>query len=109
MLARGICSGRELEVPIGHYTFCFLLSRPLLSAFRAVYVYMRRHYSARVRLWPCVRHELECASSLLTLVESGYTAPWHRSVYVSDSSLSGFAVHRCEWSEEAVRIPGGIS
>ncbi len=109
LLTRGVCSGRGCVVIFGHFTFCFLLSRLLLSIFRSTSFYSRKCFNRYVHLWSSVRRELTDAVHLFTLIESDYDGPWNQSVYVSDSSLTGFAAHKTEWPIEAVRATGSVS
>ena len=51
LLERPRVSGKQLEVIIGDFTFCALLSRPFLSVFQCTYTYINRHYNSYCRLW----------------------------------------------------------
>ena len=41
LLRRGRCSGRTVEVVVGHLTFCGLMNRLSLSCFCSVYAFQR--------------------------------------------------------------------
>ena len=65
LLDQGWASGKLIEKVVGHLTYAALLARELLSCFEAVYVFIKKHYAAKARLWPRVRRELFCAWSSL--------------------------------------------
>ena len=65
LLHRGRCSGKMLEIVVGHCTYCGLLHRGALSVFHAVYKFIQRHYSDTVKLWPSVKVELRVFAGLM--------------------------------------------
>ena len=44
LLRRGKCTGRTVEVVVGHLTFCGLMNRLSLSCFCSVYAFIKKHY-----------------------------------------------------------------
>lgn len=56
------CSGRALSAVLAQYTFQAVVRREDLSALRAVYAYVEKHYRL---LWPSVLRELRWAQSLI--------------------------------------------
>jgi hypothetical protein len=109
LLARRVVSGRAVEIILGHYTFCMLLLMPLLSVFSSTYLFVRKHYNTSVHLWKSVRRELEAASALLVMIESGFDRPWSGVVLCSDLCLSGYATHCTTISREVVQQIGATS
>ena len=49
LLRKSRCSGVQLSSIIGHYTFSYLLRRPCLSVFGAVYQFIEK---ASSKVWP---------------------------------------------------------
>ena len=69
ILSRGRSAGRFLEVLVGHFTYAFLVNRPLMSTFHHCYRFIRRHYDQKAKLWPTVVEELEAAKTVGRLSE----------------------------------------
>ena len=106
LLIRGKCSGRLLENMIGHLTYSFLMARPLLSIFDRTYKFIKRHYDAKVPLWPSVRDELTAALGGIIFCQADWTRTWNKVVSASDASLGGFGVCTAEWPLEIVQNVG---
>ena len=95
-------TGKELERLVSHATFIMLLNRPLLSVFSSVYVYIRKRYTARARVWGSVARECRHAAALLPLAESPLRTPVSTSVLSYDSSGKGMCVTAAELSHDEV-------
>lgn len=108
LLSQGWASGKLIEKIVGHLTFAALLRRELLSCFEAVYVFVRKHYHTKVRLWPQVRRELFWAKSLLPLVCRDLGAEWCSEVHASDASTWGRGVAVMKSDVEKVRAQARI-
>ena len=90
LLAKGRCSGKELERVIGHVTFACLTRRECLSMLSSVYAYSRQLGLARGSLWPSVRRELFWVRSLLPLIFSDVHMEWDACLTASDASPWGW-------------------
>ena len=108
LLRRGKCSGKLLEVVIGHCTYCGLLHRGTLSVFHAVYKFIQRHYSDTVKLWPSVKIELRVFAGLMPFLVSDWSRPWNDKVFISDASEEGFGICAAAWPIDEVRKAGAI-
>ena len=109
LLRRGKCTGRSLEVVIGHCTFCALMFRPSLSIFNTVYSFIQASYYEVSHLWRTVREELQCFKGVLLLLCQDWTRPWNPLVSSSDSSLSGYGVCQAWWPRSNVAESGRVS
>ena len=85
LLRRRRCSGRALEVIVGHLTFCGLMCRTSLSILHSVYPYIQKHKQSVGVLW---------------------WRPWNRMVLASDSSLHGYGVCQSWWPRSKVALCG---
>ena len=65
LLALPQVTGKQVAKLVGHFSFLFLIRRPLLACFDAVYRFMRRARSGPRPLWPSARRELEWAVALV--------------------------------------------
>ena len=108
LLRRGKCSGKVLEIIIGHCTFLGLICRPILSIFHAVYPFMRKHYTEVACLWKTVREELQAFMGVSFLLVQDWWRPWNRMVTSSDSSLVGYGVCKSWWPRQLVAEVGRI-
>ena len=108
LLGRGRCTGKLLEVVVGHCTFAGLMNRQSLSVFHAVYKFIRRHYTHSAPLWKTVRDELRAFSGLLFLLVQDWWRQWNRLVASSDSSLSGYGVCQAWWPKHEVAEVGRV-
>ena len=108
LLRQGWGSGQLVERILGHLTFVFLLRRELLSCLQACYVFVRKSYKVRCRLWPEVVRELSWACSLLPLVTRDLSAPWCPDVCATDASHWGRGVAQQSSSVEKVRAQARI-
>lgn len=108
LLDQGWASGKLIEKVVGHLTFAALLRRELLSCFEAVYVFIKKHYATKVRLWPQVRRELFWAKSLLPLVSRDLGAEWSPEVFACDASTWGRGVAKMESEVSKVRAQARI-
>ena len=90
MLRRRRLRGDHLEKLLGHLTFVFLLRRPFLSVFNAVYKFVRFSYTEASVMWKTVRDELECARGLLPLVRADWKAAWTPRVFAPSACEEGW-------------------
>ena len=109
LLQRGKCTGRALEVMIGHCTFCALMFRPSLSIFNTVYSCIQASYYCVSPIWRTVREKLQCFRGILLLLCQDWSRPWNPLVTSSDSSLSGYGVCQAWWPRSKVAESGRVS
>jgi len=83
---------REVEKLTGQFTHAFLLHRPALSIFSAVYAFGRKLGHRRARLWPSVLREFRSALALLPLVRSDLSRPTSPVLIQTDASDHGGGV-----------------
>ena len=108
LLRRGKCSGKVLEIIIGHCTFLGLICRPILSIFHAVYPFMRKHYTEVACLWKTVREELQAFMGVSFLLVQDWWRPWNPMVTSSDSSPVGYGICKSWWPRQLVAEVGRI-
>ena len=84
---------RELERLVGKITNWFLLHRPSLAVFNAVYAFCHSESPETPRrLWPSVLQELEDAVAVLPLVRSDLSRPVAEQLIQTDACDTGAAV-----------------
>ncbi|CAE7224534.1 unnamed protein product [Symbiodinium sp. CCMP2592] len=108
LLRRGRCSGKTLEIVVGHCTYCGLLHRGTLSVFHAVYKFIQRHYTDTVKLWPSVKVELRVFAGLMPFLISDWSRAWNDKVFISDASEEGFGICSATWPVDEVRKAGAL-
>ena len=106
LLRRGRCTGRALEVVVGHLTFVGLMNRRSLSVLHACYRFIQACYYSVSDLWDSVVAELSCFKGLLMLLTQDWWRPWNTVVSSSDSSLTGYGVCQSTWPVEVVAEVG---
>ena len=89
VLRRGRASGDVIRIITGHITFACLIRRESLAFLHAVYAFAQKNIGRVSRLWPSVRRELECISSILPLLHVDICQAWSSHVSASDASLYG--------------------
>ncbi|CAK9091403.1 Protease PrsW (Protease responsible for activating sigma-W) [Durusdinium trenchii] len=104
--ARPRISGQELEVIVGHLTIRALLHRGLMSILRHAYVFIRRFYHQRHRLWASVALELRIFRGLMALGTANVFAAWDGQPICTDACLSGYAVMESQHSSQEVASLG---
>jgi hypothetical protein len=92
LLSQKQCTGRELEVLMGHWTWACLVRRPSLSVFTSVYHFIRSAGPVRFVIWNSVRRELHTAMGLAPLLTASLDAVQFRTVVASDASTVGLGV-----------------
>ena len=108
VLRRNRCTGRTLEIIVGHCTYCGLCNRCVLSVFHNVYKFIKSAYTTSHILWPSVASELRAFAGLMPLLRSEWRRPWSSVVNVSDASEEGFGVCSSIWSPETVGEVGRV-
>lgn len=91
LLDRGVATGHELQIIIGHITWAMLARRESLAILDACYAFARSGEMFH-RLWKAVVRELRTVVYLLPLkiVEASIT--WSEKVYCTDSSDTRYGV-----------------
>ena len=108
ILQRSRVSGVELELVLGHATFCGLMAREVLSCLHAVYRFVQNHYWERAELWQSVREEMEGFLGLMIFLRSSWERQWMPLVYQTDASPSGYGVATSMWTREDAAAVGRI-
>lgn len=108
LLRRNRCTGKALEIVIGHCTFLGLLNRCSLAIFHRVYQFIRSSYLVAVEIWPSVRSELKAFMGICFLMTQDWWRQWNTHVTSSDSSLSGFGACKSIWPKELVASVGRV-
>ena len=103
-LRRGRCSGRTLEVLVGHMIFCGLMNRCSLSILHCVYPFMKKYEQSVGVFWAFIVSELKAVKGILFLLAQDWS--WNRLVLSSDSSLSGYGVCQAWWPKLEVERCG---
>ena len=73
-------TGRQLEVVLGHATFCALLRRETLTVFHTLYPFIRKFRDTPAALWDSCRAELLCFRGLMITLVSPWALPWNEYV-----------------------------
>ncbi len=85
-LRKGKCSGKEMEVLLGHWAWLFMLCRSAFSIFHAAYRFVHVARSRVFRLWSSVRRELLCALASLPFLAASLTLRQAPRLYAVDAS-----------------------
>ena len=109
LLHRKRCTGRVLEILVGHCTYCGLVNRCTLSIFHNVYKFIKTSYSTSIPIWPSVMAELRAFVGLMPALRADWSRPWSDEVVVSDASEEGYGVCRAHWGTRAVAEVGRVS
>ena len=108
LLRRGRCSGKVLEIVIGHATFCGLGCRLVLSVFHSSYKFIQQHYDSPAVIWDSVLQELRVFAGLMVFLEHNWGKGWNQLVSTSDASETGFGVCTAFWPSSEVAAAGRI-
>jgi hypothetical protein len=92
MLDRGQCTGRDMEVLVGRWTWACLVRRPSLSVFSSVYRFQEAAQGKRFFIWPSVRRELMVMVGLAPLLFADLDNLFFTRVVASDASSLGMGV-----------------
>ena len=109
LLRRGRCSGKVLEIVIGHATFCGLGCRLVLSVFHSSYKFIQQHYNSPAVIWDSVLQELRVCAGLMVFLEHNWGKGWNQLVSTSDASETGFGVCTAFWPSAEVAAAGRIN
>ena len=82
----------DVESLVGSWTWAFLVRRPALSVFSAVYRFVRAKAGATAVLWPSVRKELALAAALAPLLWVSLSAACFSDAIAVDASGVGLGV-----------------
>ena len=109
LLERQFCSGRVMQLLVGHITWALLCRRSGLSLLNACYAFIGDASTKHKRLWKSVRQELHWISSLLPLLRFKVNSSWGHDVTSSDSSPWGLGVCYRQLDVETVQTIGRSS
>ena len=109
LLSQQFCSGRALQVVVGHITWAMMCRREGLSILHSTYSFIHHNPQSVARLWPSVRKELAWVASLLPLFRMKLNCGWSDDVTASDSSPFGIGVCSRKLDVNTVKDLGGCS
>ena len=92
LLERQFCSGRTMQLLVGHLTWALLCRRTGLSLLNACYAFIDDGSTKHKRLWKSVRQELTWVASVLPLLRFKVNSGWSSDITSSDSSPWGLGV-----------------
>ncbi|CAK0873437.1 unnamed protein product [Prorocentrum cordatum] len=98
----------QVRQVVGHYTFLFMVRRPLPAVFSAVCRFIARAGGAPRPWWPSVRRELTWAMGVVPLAHSDLRARWLGRVLRADASERGRGVCEREMSNDVAERMGRI-
>ena len=91
-LRAGKCSGKDMEILLGHWAWVFMLCRSAFSIFHAAYRFVHIARTRVFRLWSSVRRELLCALASLPFLAATLTLRQAPRLYAVDASHWGGAL-----------------
>ena len=91
-LRKGKCSGKEMEILLGHWAWVFMLCRSAYSIFHAAYRFVHVARTRVFRLWSSARRELLCALASLPFLAAPLTLRQAPRLYAVDASHWGGAL-----------------
>ena len=86
LLRQGTATGDDIARIVGRWTWCFLVRRPSLAIFSAVYRFAMITRHRRHVLWPSVKRELHTAAMLAPLLYASIKVPFMPRIIASDAS-----------------------
>jgi hypothetical protein len=92
LLDHGECTGRDMQVLVGRWTWASLVRRPVLAVFSSVYRFQEAADGRRFEVWPSVRRELMVMVGLAPLLFADLDEPFFERVVASDASMTGLGV-----------------
>lgn len=92
LLDRGRCSGHEMEVLVGRWTWAALVRRPVLATLSSVYRFQEAADRRVFEIWPSVRRELMVLVGLAPLLFVDLDDSFFSCVLASDASSTGMGV-----------------
>ena len=105
VLDRGVASGHDVQVLVGHITWAMLFRREALAILSSVYA-LARMGTEPVRVWDSVRRELRQVADLLPLFCCDTGIGWSEKVMCTGSCDSGFGVLKRTAEPETVAKGG---
>lgn len=109
LLRRGHCTGLNLAVLLGHWTWAALANRPALSVFSAVYRFVECAGSRQFTIWDSVARELSVMAGLAPLLVAHLSRPDCPRAVATDASESGMGVVACDTPALPHALPRGPS
>ncbi|CAE7247208.1 unnamed protein product [Symbiodinium sp. CCMP2592] len=109
LLRLQVCTGRTLQLILGHCTWALMGRRQGLALLRASYAFVHQNLSCASRLWESVRKELQWIAALLPLFRFKINTGWSSDVVASDSSPWGVGVCHRQLDVGQVRSIGSCS
>ena len=92
LLSLGYCTGHQLSILVGHWTWACLVRRESLSIFQHVYRFIQVAKTRIFQIWPSVRRELLVISSMAPLLFASLQSKWNPIVIATDASSYGMGV-----------------
>ena len=109
VLYRGACTGKVLEILLGHITWAMLIRRECLSILNHIYSFIRDNRHSYLPIPHSVRVELSHVRALLPLFRTSIHRSWSNLVHTSDASPFGLGVCTRIRSHQEVRQLGRFS
>jgi len=106
LLLRNFCTGKLLQLILGHVTWALMCRREALSAINAGYAFVNMHYNTPTRLWPKLRQELFWIADILPLCRVRVNVGWSSDVCASDSSPFGYGICQRHINPDIARAVG---
>ena len=104
-LKKGKCSGKEMEILLGHWAWLFMLCRSAFSIFHAAYRFVHVARTRVFRLWSSARRELLCALASLPFLAAPLTLRQAPRLYAVDASHWGGALVSSPLNEHRLVTP----
>ena len=109
LLSKQFCTGRVLQLVLGHCTWAMMARRESLSILHHCYSFCHKFQNTPTRLWPSVRQELTWIASILPLLRCKINNGWSTDVTASDSSPWGLGVCSRQLDVSTVASIGSVS
>ena len=103
LLAKGFCTGSDMERLIGHWTWAFMPRRAAFSVFSAVYRFVEAAGGKTFEIWPSVAKELSVAVGLSPLLFASLDASWMPDTVATDASMWGMGMMAAPVGPEVCR------
>ena len=109
LLRSQFCSGRVLQLVLGHCTWALMARREGLAILSSSYAFVHQNGDKFCRLWPSVRRELSWLRSILPLLRMKVNCGWAHEATASDASPWGYGICHRQLEREVVQGIGSFS
>ena len=108
VLRQGRVSPLGMQMLVGNLVYCFTIMPCLLSVLYRCFAFAMADDEVVRDLPRAVRDELRIVAALLPVLCLYVGEPFHPVLYISDSSLKGYALHRGFVGSEIATDVGGV-